>query len=71
LQRDVVARVEATRLGLDIRYIVTSLAGTPEHLYEQVSSSAAGSRPRAPSAAARPTPRDRRTSPSTCRTWRC
>ena len=35
-QRHVVARVEATRLGLDIRYIVTSLAGTPEHLYETV-----------------------------------
>ena len=35
-QRHVVARVEATRLGLDIRYIVTSLAGTPEHLYESV-----------------------------------
>ena len=31
-----VARVEATRLGLDIRYIVTSLAGTPTHLYEDV-----------------------------------
>jgi len=36
VQRHVVARVEATRLGLDIRYIVTSLAGTPEHLYESV-----------------------------------
>ena len=35
-QRHVVARVEATRLGLDIRYIVTSLAGTPAHLYEDV-----------------------------------
>ena len=36
VQRHVVARVEATRLGLDVRYIVTSLAGTPEHLYESV-----------------------------------
>jgi len=36
VQRHVVARVEATRLGLDIRYIVTSLAGTPAHLYEDV-----------------------------------
>src|SRR6266576_147195 len=36
LRRHVVARVEATRLGLDIRYIVTSLAGTPTHLYEDV-----------------------------------
>ena len=36
VQRHVVARVEATRLGLDIRYVVTSLAGTPEHLYERV-----------------------------------
>ena len=35
-QRHVVARVEATPLGLDIRYVVTSLAGTPEHLYENV-----------------------------------
>lgn len=36
VQRHVVARIEATRLGLDIRYIVTSLAGTPDHLYEKV-----------------------------------
>jgi hypothetical protein len=36
VQRHVVARVEATRLGLDIRYIVTSLAGTPGHLYEDI-----------------------------------
>jgi len=36
VQRHVVARVEATRLGLDVRYVVTSLAGTPEYLYEQV-----------------------------------
>ena len=33
-ERRVVARLEATRLGLDIRYIVTSIArGTPEWLY--------------------------------------
>ena len=31
-----VARIEATPLGLDIRYIVTSLAGTAKHLYETV-----------------------------------
>jgi hypothetical protein len=36
VQRHMVARVEATRLGLDVRYIVTSLAGTPTHLYEDV-----------------------------------
>jgi hypothetical protein len=35
-QRHVVARVEATRRGLDIRFIVTSLVGTPTHLYEDV-----------------------------------
>jgi hypothetical protein len=35
-ERRVVARLEATTLGLDIRYVVTSLAGTPEHLYETV-----------------------------------
>ena len=35
-QRRVVARLEATALGLDIRFIVTSLPGTAEHLYETV-----------------------------------
>ncbi|MGB8385460.1 MAG: IS1380 family transposase [Dermatophilaceae bacterium] len=33
--RRVCARIEATRRGLDIRFVVTSLAaGTPEHVYE-------------------------------------
>ena len=31
-----VARIEETGLGRDIRYVVTSLAGTAEHLYERV-----------------------------------
>jgi hypothetical protein len=35
-ERKFVARIEATTLGLDIRYIVTSLSGTPQHLYESV-----------------------------------
>src|SRR5262249_14869046 len=35
-QRRVVARLEATPLGLDIRYVVTSLPGTVQHLYEIV-----------------------------------
>jgi hypothetical protein len=35
-QRHVVARLEATPLGLDIRYVVTSLPGTAQHLYETV-----------------------------------
>jgi hypothetical protein len=35
-QRRVVARLEATPLGLDIRYVVTSLPGTAQHLYEIV-----------------------------------
>jgi hypothetical protein len=36
-QRRVVARIEATRLGLDIRFVVTSLdIGTPEWLYESL-----------------------------------
>jgi len=35
-QRHVVARLEATPLGLDIRYVVTSLRGIPQHLYETV-----------------------------------
>jgi hypothetical protein len=34
--RRVVARLEATALGLDIRYVVTSLPGTAEHLYQTV-----------------------------------
>ncbi len=34
LERRVAARIEATTLGLDIRYVVTSLAeGEPEHIY--------------------------------------
>ena len=36
IQRRMVARIEATTLGLDIRYIVTSLQGTAKHLYETV-----------------------------------
>jgi hypothetical protein len=35
-QRRVVARLEATTLGLDIRYVVTSLTGPAEYLYETV-----------------------------------
>lgn len=36
-QRRVVARIEATRLGLDIRYVVTNIAtGTPEWLYTEL-----------------------------------
>jgi len=31
-----VARIEATTLGLDIRYVVTSLSGTVKYLYETV-----------------------------------
>jgi hypothetical protein len=31
-----VARIEATTLGLDIRYIVTSLRGSAKYLYETV-----------------------------------
>ena len=34
--RRVVARLEATSLGLDVRYAVTSLSGTAEHLSETV-----------------------------------
>ena len=34
--RRVVARIEATRLGLDIRYVVTSLKGSAKYLYESV-----------------------------------
>jgi hypothetical protein len=35
-QRRLVARLEATKKGLDIRYIVTSLKGGAKHLYETV-----------------------------------
>jgi hypothetical protein len=35
-ERRVVARLEASPLGLDVRYVVTTLAGTAEHLYETV-----------------------------------
>ena len=35
-KRRVVARLEATTRGFDARYIVTSLAGQPRHLYEGV-----------------------------------
>jgi hypothetical protein len=35
-KRRVIARLEATTLGLDVRYVVTSLAGTPKYLYERV-----------------------------------
>ena len=34
--RKVVARIEATTQGLDIRYVVTSLPGEAQHLYETV-----------------------------------
>ena len=36
VERRVVARIEATPLGLDIRYVVTSLEGDAERLYEGV-----------------------------------
>jgi hypothetical protein len=36
IERRVVARIEETALGRDIRYIVTSLPGSAEHLYEKV-----------------------------------
>lgn len=35
-QRHMIARIEATRKGLDVRYVVTSLKGKAEHLYESV-----------------------------------
>jgi hypothetical protein len=35
-QRRMVARIEATMRGLDIRYVVTSLRGTAKYLYETV-----------------------------------
>jgi hypothetical protein len=34
--RRVIARVEAGPQGVDTRFIITNLAGTPEHLYEEV-----------------------------------
>jgi Transposase DDE domain group 1 len=35
-ERRFVARIEATPLGLDVRYVVTSLKGSARHLYEDV-----------------------------------
>jgi hypothetical protein len=35
-ERRIAARIEATRKGLDIRYVVTSLKGAARHLYETV-----------------------------------
>jgi hypothetical protein len=35
-KRRIVTRHEATPLGLDIRYLVTSLVGSAQHLYETV-----------------------------------
>ncbi len=35
-KRRIAARIEATEKGLDVRYVVTSLAGTAQHLYETV-----------------------------------
>jgi len=35
-ERRMVARIEATEKGLDVRYVVTSLKGTAQHLYETV-----------------------------------
>lgn len=35
-ERRVVARIEATAKGLDIRYIVTTRAGSPKYLYERL-----------------------------------
>ena len=35
-ERRIVARIEATAKGLDIRYVVTSLKGAARHLYETV-----------------------------------
>ena len=35
-RRRVVARLEATKLGLDVRYVVTSLTGSAKHLYETI-----------------------------------
>jgi len=36
MQRKVIARVEATKLGTDTRFIVTNLPGRAKHLYEKV-----------------------------------
>ena len=36
MRRRIVARLEATALGLDVRYVVTSLKGSAKHLYETV-----------------------------------
>jgi len=36
MQRRVVARIEATALGLDVRYVVTSLKGSAKHLYQTI-----------------------------------
>ena len=36
MRRRVVARLEATAFGLDVRYVVTSLKGSAKHLYETV-----------------------------------
>ena len=35
-EEKVIARVEATELGTDARFIVTNLAGRGKHLYQQV-----------------------------------
>jgi hypothetical protein len=35
-RRKVIARVEATAMGTDVRFIVTSLSGRGKHLYEKV-----------------------------------
>ena len=35
-KRRIAARIEATEKGLDVRYVVTSLEGTAQHLYETV-----------------------------------
>ena len=43
-ERRVAARIEATRHGLDIRYVVTLATGTAEWLYE--TSTAPAARPR-------------------------
>ena len=34
--RRIIARVEAGPLGTDTRFIITNLAGTAEHLYEDI-----------------------------------
>jgi hypothetical protein len=36
IERRVIGRIEETALGRDIRYVVTSLSGGAEHLYEKV-----------------------------------